>query len=182
MAGAALTDRAMRKFEPTMLAEIAVFLRQLLESTSERTSVNLSEGCRRLGIDVSTRLAFGYPLATQTQARNRFLQQGITAANAHNNVLLQWPFLNSHLFAAPLHVLTTGPRNEAMGFVQGMIEDRLRRREEGKGEDEDEDGDDYFAQIVDQLPRETDLRKSDLWSEALFMIPAGMTLSFFLNV
>lgn len=177
MAGAALTDRAMRKFEPTMLAEIAVFLLQLLESTEEeeekkkKTSVNLSEGCRRLGIDISTRLAFGYPLATQTQAKNRFLQQGITAANAHNNVLLQWPFLNSHLFAAPLHVLTTGPRNEAMGFVQGMIEERLRRREEGK----EEDGDDYFAQIVDQLPQGTDLRKSDLWSEALFMIPAGMT-------
>ena len=171
MAGAALTDRAMRKFEPTMIREIDVFLKLILESSRSSDStgqiVDLTDRCRRLGIDISGQLAFGFELKTQTEATNRFLQEGITAANAHNNVLIQFPFLNSHIFAAPLHVLTTGPRNEAFAFVDKMVNTRLS---EGKDARQD-----YFAQIVDQLPKGEDLRKSDLWSEALFMIPAGLS-------
>lgn len=169
MAGAALTDRAMRKFEPTMLREINTFLRLVLQSAKATQDqdkvVDLTERCRRLGIDISSALAFGFELATQTSAENRFLQEGITAANAHNNVLIQFPFLNSHIFAYPLHILTTGPRNEAFAFIEKMVNTRVS---EGKDARQD-----YFAQIVDQLPPTEDLRKSDLWSEALFMIPAG---------
>lgn len=166
MAGAALTDRAMRKFEPTMTKEIDVFLRQILRSSrSADPVVDATHRCRRLGMDIVGELAFGFPLRTQTEPTNRFLQEGISAANAHNNVLMQFPRLNSHVLAYPLHVLTTGPRNEAFGFVEKMITTRLSEGKDAR--------DDYFSQIVDVLPKDTDLRTSDLWSEALFLVPAG---------
>ncbi|KAK2757100.1 hypothetical protein FQN54_005069 [Arachnomyces sp. PD_36] len=168
LVGSALTERAMRKFEPTMTEEINVFLKQILKaSQSSSPVVDGTDSCRRLGIDIVWQLAFGYPLKTQTEPTNRFLQEGITAANVHNNLLIQFPRMNSHIFAGPLHILTAGPRAQAMGFVEKMINMRVS---EGKDARQD-----YYSHIADQLPShgDQDLRQSEVWSEALFLIPAG---------
>lgn len=161
----------MRKFEPTMTEEIQTFLKQILATAqSSDPNVDATQRCRRLGMDIIGQLAFGYRLKTQTESTNRFLQEGITAANAHNNLLIQFPRMNSHVFAGPLHVLTSGPRNQALGFIEKMINTRV-----GEGVNARQD---FYAQVVAQLPKSTDMRKSELWSEALFLIPAGWYLTF----
>lgn len=50
--------------------------------------------------------------------------------------------------------------------MEKMIDTRLSEGTDSR--------DDYFSQIVDSLPKDTNLRTSDLWSEALFMVPAGL--------
>lgn len=173
MVGTALTEKAMRTFEPTMTNEINIFLKVMLEtcrSASSAAAVDATQHCRRLGVDIVGRLAFGFPLRTQTEPTNRFLQEGITAANKHNNMLIQFPALNSYVFAYPLHVLTAGPRNEALGFVERMINMRIKEGIDARQ--------DFLARVIDQLPKGTDLRHSEVWSEALFLIPAGKSSSF----
>lgn len=89
MTGVALTERAMRKFEPTMIKEIEVFLGHILKSSQNYDPVlGATHSCRRLGIEIIGEPAFGFPLKTQTEPTNRFIQEGITAANAHNNVMI----------------------------------------------------------------------------------------------
>lgn len=111
LVGATLTDRAMRKFEPTMAAEVDVFIKQILKSTQGSNKlVNASELCRRLAVDVIGQLSFVYPLKTMTEPTCRFLQEGFSAGNAHNNVMFQFPRINSRILTYPMHLLTTGSR------------------------------------------------------------------------
>lgn len=91
----------MREFEPTMSGQIDIFLKQILESSRKSEAVNMSTRCKRLTMDVIGLLAFGYPMNTQTEERYRTLHGGIEASNAHNNVLMQWPRLQSRQLPIP---------------------------------------------------------------------------------
>ena len=167
LVGAALTDRAMRKFEPTMAAEIDIFIKQILKSTQGPGQViNASELCRRLAVDVIGQLSFGYPFKTMTEPTCRFLQEGIPAGSAHN-VMFQFPRISSRIFTYPMHLLTAGSREKAFGFVEKMIHLRVSEGKDAR--------DDFYAHVIDQLPKnEADLRHSEVWSESLLLILAGL--------
>lgn len=78
--GKILSERSLRTFEPTMSAEIHIFLRQLLRSGSK--AVNMSPLCERLAADIAGHLAFGQPLHTQTDTTNRLFPRAMTSMNA----------------------------------------------------------------------------------------------------
>ncbi|KAI1332327.1 cytochrome P450 [Xylariaceae sp. FL0255] len=163
--GAGVSERAVREFEPTMLGQIDLFLRQILESSQKSEPVNVSIRCKRLTMDVIGLLAFGYPMNTQTEERYRVLHAGIEASNAHNNVLMQWPRLNSKIIAYPLHYLTLSAQKQAFELIENMIKTRSAEDPSARR--------DLLAQVADQFGENSEFRQSDLWSEALFLIPAG---------
>lgn len=163
--GAGVSDRAMREFEPTMASQIDIFLKQIVESSQKSEAVNMSTRCKRLTLDVIGLLAFGYPMKTQTEERYRTLHGGIEASNAHNNVLMQWPRLQSRAISYPLHYLTLSAQKQAFELIENMIQTRTA---EGKDSRRD-----LYAQVADQLETNPEFRQSDIWSEALFLIPAG---------
>ncbi|CAJ2512530.1 Uu.00g055450.m01.CDS01 [Anthostomella pinea] len=165
MIGAGVSERAMREFEPTMADQIDIFLKQILESSEKSNVVNMSERISRLTMDVIGLLAFGYPMNTQTEERYRTLHTGIGASNAHNNILMHWPRLQSKVIAYPLHYLTWFAQKQAFELIENMIKTRTAQGANAKR--------DLYAQVADQLEANPEFRLSDIWSEGLFLIPAG---------
>jgi cytochrome P450 len=159
--GSAVTERSMRGFEPTMNSQIDVYITQILESSQASSPVNISERAKRLGSDIVCLLAFGYPLNTQTDKTYRSLQTGISASNAHNNVLMQWPLLASYWIAYPLHLLTYHLQKAAFALINNMISTRVAEGKDARH--------DLYSQVADEIPA------ADVWSEALFFLPAGMS-------
>lgn len=62
-----------------MSGEIDVFLKVLLDTKKE--VVNMSPLCERLTTDVAGQLAFGQPLDTQTDERNRAFPRAMISMN-----------------------------------------------------------------------------------------------------
>lgn len=164
--GQAITDRAMRQFEPTMSAQIDIFLKQILASAQVSETVNMTQRAKRLGMDIVGLLAFGYPLKMQTETTYRALHAGLDSGNAHTNALMQFPRLQSRLVAYPLHVLTWTTLKRTLGQIQHIIQTRLAQDKNAQV--------DLYSLVIDSLENNEDnLRLSDLWSEALFFLPAG---------
>lgn len=69
----------MRIFEPTMTHEIDVFIQELLKTVGK--PINIAPRCERLATDIAGQLAFGQPLNTQTQERNRLFPKSMRAMN-----------------------------------------------------------------------------------------------------
>ncbi|KAI1640707.1 hypothetical protein F4809DRAFT_637508 [Biscogniauxia mediterranea] len=65
----ATSERWMRLFEPTMLEQVDIFLKELMVLSS--LPVNMTDRCGYLAVDVVGHLAFGYPLNFQTQKARR---------------------------------------------------------------------------------------------------------------
>lgn len=63
-----------------MNEEIDVFLKQLLNAQGRE--VDLSPAFERLATDIAGQLAFGQPLHTQTQAKNRIFPRAMISMNA----------------------------------------------------------------------------------------------------
>ncbi|KAI0593008.1 cytochrome P450 [Biscogniauxia sp. FL1348] len=163
--GAGVSERAMREFEPTMAEQVNIFLKLILESSQASLPVNMSDRCKRLTMDIIGLLAFGYAMKTQTEHRYRTLHEGIGASNAHNNILMQFPRLQSRVIAYPLHWVTLNAQKEAFELIENMVKSRLSEARDAKR--------DLLAQVSEQMEGNPEFRQSDIWSEALFLIPAG---------
>ncbi len=81
----ALTDRAMREFEPTMAREIDIFLKLLLSTEP----IDLTERCKRLAFDIAAMLAYGQPFHLQTEDKNRFMIDSLQARDFRVNLYLR---------------------------------------------------------------------------------------------
>lgn len=78
--GQVVSDRSLRIFEPTMTGEIHIFLKQLLNSKGE--TVNMSPAFEHLATDIAGQLAFGQPLHTQVEEKNRIFPRAMISMNA----------------------------------------------------------------------------------------------------
>jgi cytochrome P450 len=162
--GRVVTERAMRAFEPTLQEQVDVFLGNLYMASRDSRPVNMTENCKRLGLDVVGQLAFGFPLNTQTSPTYRFISKGMTMANYRVNAFIQFPFLKNVVLDSVLHVLSRARRMEYRRTVERMIATRLKMDKHAKN--------DLYSAVVDHI--DTDgIRLSELWSEAAFFIPAG---------
>ena len=61
----------MRNFEPTISAQVGIFIKELLASSS--VPVNMTERSKRIGYNIVGCLSFGCDLRLQTDEANRFL-------------------------------------------------------------------------------------------------------------
>ncbi|KAI0017200.1 cytochrome P450 [Xylariomycetidae sp. FL0641] len=156
--GRAVTEQSMRGFEPTMAAQIDIFLRQLLpqsssqENPSGERAVNMSERLKRLGYDVVGHLAFGYALDTQTRARHRF-----------------WPLLRRGRLEAFLRRRPRSLHARLMRLIEAMVAARLAQPRDARR--------DLYFHVADELATSggtgDNIRLGELWPEAVFFIPAG---------
>jgi cytochrome P450 len=128
--GQAISERAMRLFEPTMIEQIDIMISLFMEScqsasSKQPASVNITTLCKRLGVDVIGHLAFGFSLNTQTDDTYRFLIPGLVAGNLRANLYLQWPTLKRAQIDYILTLLTRKQRNRYFDLVDKMLTARL---------------------------------------------------------
>lgn len=169
--GQAVSDKATRQFEPTMLEQIDIFLGQLLASSRAGKAVDMTERTKRLGMDIVGLLAFGFPLHIQTQAENRFMLRGLSVGSYQNNCFMQWPLLKKLGLHNLVGLLGRKQREKYRAILQHMIKTRLAEDPHAHH--------DLYSVTVD-----SGIDLSELWSEALFFFPAGLssaTASIFLS-
>ncbi|KAI1074441.1 cytochrome P450 [Whalleya microplaca] len=168
LVGQAISERSMRDFEPVMITQINIFLRQLWASSlaAEPTPVNMSQRCEYLGLDVVGLLSFGYNFDLQTSEKNRFLTRSIAIASWHANVLLQLPLLSWFKTETIMNLSFYKIQMGAYRLLETMIKQRLAIDKDAKH--------DLYSYVADDLgPGSDQLDQTDLWSEAIFFLQAG---------
>lgn len=163
----AVNDKAMRTFEPTMMGQINIFLDQLRLDARNSRPVDLTERCKRLGMDIVGLLAFGSPLNLQTDPTYRFFLRGMAIGTYQNNSAMQFPLLKKLLLHYLLIVLGYAQRMKYLRMLQNLINTRLSEEKHARN--------DFYSFVIDHLDEaDSELTANGLWSEALFLFPAGM--------
>ncbi len=170
MISKALSEQKMRQFEPVMIQNVNEFLKQLLESSKTGENVDMSDRCKRLGLDIIGQFGFGYRLNTQTEETHRFVLPGLAGASYKNNVYMQAPMVKSfglEFFFPKLYAL----RMKYFYLLKKMVKERLA---EGKVARED-----LFSYLMDEKDPDTGAKitLAELVSEATLFFPAGMKYS-----
>ncbi|TVY75551.1 Cytochrome P450 monooxygenase apf7, partial [Lachnellula suecica] len=162
--GQVLSERSLRTFEPIMIGEIDIFVRQLLITKSK--SVNMSPLCERLTTDIAGQLAFGQPFDTQVDVTNRIFPRAMISMNGIVNTFLSWPSI-----AKTWPVLKLLNKKGSLAFttaIQGIIQKRMALPKDAKH--------DFYSIAAGEVDMsENGLRRSELWAEAVFFLPAGGT-------
>ncbi|KAG8158471.1 hypothetical protein KVR01_011593 [Diaporthe batatas] len=164
----AITDQAIRDFEPTMSSQIDIFLQQLLSSIPHHEPVNMSQRCKRLGFDIVGLLAYGYELNVQTQDQYQFMLKGLVAGNYKSNAFMQFPLLKQLGLDALLHGLSNSSRNRFLGVINEMASTRL-----ALGRNARKDLVYFVAEGSEGSSLDDSQLRELLYSEGLFFFPAG---------
>ncbi|KAI1387218.1 cytochrome P450 [Hypoxylon trugodes] len=171
LVGETVSERSMRRFEPVMTEQIDIFIKQILDSARspnvETNIVNMTHRIKRLSFDIVSRLAFGYPLDSQTKQTYRFIMEALNAGTQINYVSLQLPsiaLLQPFLFAG---IFNYGRLRDYHEMVTKMISSRLSKDVKSIH--------DLYSVIANEIDTETDdeIGSNDLWAEAVFFFPAG---------
>ncbi|KAG5926956.1 hypothetical protein E4U42_002775 [Claviceps africana] len=164
--GQAINDKAMRDFEPTLMEQINVFLKQLSRSAETSEPLEMTDLAKRLGLDVAGHLAFGFALNTQIDASYRFLSDGIAISAYRSNCYMQFPFLKRLGIHYLMLVASLGQRIRYTRTLRHMIRTRLSEDKHARH--------DLYSVVAEHLDRPSGgITPDQLWSEALFLIPAG---------
>jgi cytochrome P450 len=160
--GRALTDRSLRAFEPTIRAQIDIFLRLLLSSRGK--VVDMTERCQRLGVDVIGHLAFGHPFDAQTDETFRFVPRIINTMSWRVNVYMQCPPL-ARLEKA---MVLLGLRQIVKfgSLIKSMIQNRVAKAKDAHH--------DLYSMVADDVGKGPQgLYDGELWPEAILFVTAG---------
>ncbi|KAH9908510.1 cytochrome P450 [Xylariomycetidae sp. FL2044] len=174
--GQAVTERSMRTFEPTMMEEIDVFLRQLIPRIDDDDdgkgpqSINLSPRLRSLGLDVVGLLAFGCKLNTQTSSQYHFFKDTLPQANYMQNMKIQFPFPTRIRLTRALERLVRSASKMLATYrrhLEQLISSRMAEDKDAKH--------DLYSLVCDAVdtPGADSIQSSDLWAEAVFFLTAG---------
>ncbi|KAH9905619.1 cytochrome P450 [Xylariomycetidae sp. FL2044] len=167
--GQVLTERSLRAFEPTMMAQIDVFLRELLKASSQGKPVNMTERTRRLGINIAALVGFGYDLQLQTSDANRWLLEVVDAGPGISIICYHsYRWLRNILRLARLWSLRD-VRRKYMNLLDKIVTFRTSQDKDAIH--------DLYKFVADSLSYEAGgLRQSELWAEAsVFLSAAGET-------
>lgn len=178
--GQGINDKAMREFEPLMLENINTFVRSLIKSANTSSgdgtasrAIDMTPPIKSLTLDTITHLAFGSPLSLQTQPhRHPYFLRGLAIANYRTNIYIQFPIIrNFDYIERILYPLMWTSQKTFYRTLREMIGQRARQgKVEGKK--------DLYEFVRDVKDPETGggLGMADVWSEAAFLVPAGMLL------
>ncbi|KAI0201487.1 cytochrome P450 [Astrocystis sublimbata] len=168
--GRAVSDQSMKSFQPTMLQEIDIFIRRIHQTTrlpDPQQSVNVAQYFKHLGYDVVGHLAFGYPLRLQTDPENRFVAEANAYGNYRMNVYMQWPLLRHVKIERLFDLMSNSLRARLLSLIEKMIKTRLAQTRDARR--------DLYYHVADEFSTDaTGVRLGNLWSEAVFFIPAGL--------
>ncbi|KAI8627470.1 cytochrome P450 [Xylariaceae sp. FL1651] len=156
--GRAVSEQSMRSFEPTMAHEIDVFLHKLLDSSKSTGSeriINMARYFKHLGHDV-----------LQTNSENRFVAKANAYGNYRMNVYMQWPLLRCLKIERLFDLNPNSLRARVLGLVEKMVKARLGQNKDARQ--------DLYYHVADEFATDASgVRLGNLWSEAVFFIPAG---------
>jgi hypothetical protein len=154
-----------------MTQHIDTFVKQLIDSCEEESvPVNMTERCKRLGLDIIGQFGFGHSLRLQTEPNNRFLIKGMAFSNYRINAYMQFPLMKRLGMEIVLFPFLYFGRKRYFSVIQMMTRNRIAAGTETKN--------DLFSNVVDAKDPETGegLSLADLWHEAVFLFVAGMNL------
>ncbi|KAK6223894.1 hypothetical protein LQW54_000038 [Pestalotiopsis sp. IQ-011] len=165
--GRVLSGQSLHRFEPTMRAEVDIFL-QKVRDAAEAGPVNMTPLCERLASDIAVQLGFGVDLKSQTEPENRVLIDIFLHMNTIHSVYMAWPAiraLNKIVMLFNMRKLLT-----AGEIIKSIIKKRAAIEENSGRHD--------FWAVASTSHQESDsttllIEKSQVWSEALFFFPAG---------
>lgn len=156
-------------FEPIILEQVDVFIRQLSQACQDTQPINMSPRLRYLTLDIICFLAFGFPLNTQTKSEYRFVSDGIVAGNYFQNMKLQCPLLTQLGMTEVLQLLRNirGRREPYRRVVKMLIGSRMAEDQAARQ--------DLYSMVADELNTggPDNIKQSDLWAEAIFIFAAG---------
>ncbi|KAI1391783.1 cytochrome P450 [Hypoxylon trugodes] len=166
LVGQALSDHSLRQFEPTLLEEVDKFLNVLLRASKNSSPVNMTPTSRHLGLDAIGQLGFGYDLKMQSEEENRFLMNGLVLAGMRINTCMSFPLLIHLRLDLLASLIPNSIRTRLLAVVEKMIATRLAQPVDAKH--------DLLSFIVPKLETDfKDVKKGDLWPEAVFFFGAG---------
>lgn len=84
--GQALSEHSLRKFEPTLIDQVDLFITNLLRAPGPSRAVNMTPSCRYLALDTIGQLGFGYDLKLQANEQHHFLTDAIISTNFKFNL------------------------------------------------------------------------------------------------
>ncbi|KAI1809066.1 cytochrome P450 [Poronia punctata] len=165
-----ISQRAMRLFEPTMLKQIDIFLRQIYRSSSDGKVENLTDRAEWLGIDIIGILSFGYHLNLQTDETYRFIPRSFADIKARINTFMQFPLLS--WFAPVITYFTEPEKDKLLKMVFMMMKSRAEREV-----DQDADRDfDFYSHAKGSLDYGPEyFEYGEFMAEAAFFVTAGGT-------
>ncbi|KAH9988236.1 cytochrome P450 [Xylariaceae sp. FL0662B] len=166
MIGQAITERSIRKFDPTMAKKVDILIEQILAHDSK--PINMTPMFKRFSMDIVGHLAFGYSMNLQTDPALRYALQGVASGNYMSHCMMEFPAFTKPWFMLPLLLFTYFPRQRSLGLLETMINARLAEDKHAKP--------DLYSFIVDDISTDKNTEAvclSELWSEATFFFPAG---------
>ncbi|KAI1405733.1 cytochrome P450 [Hypoxylon fuscum] len=159
-----ISQRAMRLFEPAMLGQIDIFLRQIYASSE--SVVNMTDRCQWLGLDIIGLLAFGYRLNLQTEKEYRFIPRAFADIKSGINVFMQFPALST--FAPLITPFTEPEKGKLLNMVYMMM---LARAAQDKDAEKD-----FYSYTKGNLDFGPDyFEYGEFMAEAAFFVTAGGT-------
>jgi cytochrome P450 len=167
--GKLTSERSVKSFEPVMIEQIDIFLKQLLSTCTNETSdtINISERCKFLGLDISALMGFVYRMNLQTDENYRSILPAMVRGGWVINMDMQHSLLRKLrlgiLVAAPMIRRSKG----VIDVLRVMISARLAEDKHARH--------DLYSHLVDALDAlENDrITIAELWVEAIFFLPAA---------
>ncbi|XXG96064.1 hypothetical protein Hte_002341 [Hypoxylon texense] len=155
MVGAALTERATKSFEPSLIKHIDIYLKLLKNAAQSAQPVNMTD-----------KASFGYPLETQTSETNRFVLKALGFGLYRGNIWHHLFFLSKLYVDKIFDWVFFEAREKYLRLLEKMIKTRVGQ---GTGGERD------FYSFITELTAEDggSVRKGELWWEANFLIVAG---------
>jgi cytochrome P450 len=164
--GQVLTERSMRVFEPTMIEQVNLFVRNLLHESQKSNPVEMTTQIRRLGVNIAGLLGFGYDLRLQTDDENQFIQTVLDGGTWASNVMLHYPTPRRLRLGLLLMLPLFKVRDKYLNLIETMITSRMTQPKDAKH--------DLYSFVADALDSGSDgLRQGDLWAEANMFLSAG---------
>lgn len=152
-----------------MTEQVDIFIEKLLASSQASQPVNMTDRCKRLGLDIVGFLAFGFGFNTQSDSTNRFVLRALGIGSYRNYCFMQFPLLKKLRIHNLLGVLGRSQRQKFMALLQRVIKLRVSEGKHAKN--------DLYSFLVDHINDDLDFQTSDIWAEALFFFPAGSSFT-----
>ncbi|KAI1210084.1 cytochrome P450 [Annulohypoxylon truncatum] len=164
--GPVVGNRSLQAFEPTMIDQVDIFLRNLLLSCQDNSStpVNMTERFSYLTMDIMSHFVFGYPLNLQSETVHRFMTR--STPNIFLNVALQLPFLSKIPVSYFRHIRALLRGSQYHNTQTKMIKARLAKSSHAKQ-------DLLYMSDTLQIPEDDNTFIEEARSEATFILLAG---------
>lgn len=170
------SDQAIKRFEPTLLHHIDLFVRKLMTPSYNDSShdgdgwsppVNMTDCCRNLQYDVMGEFGFGQSFQLQTKPDNHFLIDAVTATSHKAGVYVQYPKLQYLQLDKLLYRKGLWMREKYLQLMARLVKERLSAEKDSQN--------DLFSFLVDAKDPETGrgFTESELWAESRFLLIAG---------